>query len=46
VIVATPIDLARIIELTGPTVRVTYEFEDRSGGKLKGLLAKLVLQKT
>jgi predicted GTPase len=46
VIVATPIDLARIIELTGPTVRVTYEFEDRSGGKLKELLAKLVLQET
>jgi predicted GTPase len=46
VIVATPIDLARIIELTGPTVRVTYEFEDRSGGKLKELLAETVGQGT
>jgi predicted GTPase len=30
VLVATPVDLARILKLNKPTLRVTYEIEDRS----------------
>jgi len=39
VIVATPIDLTRIIKINKPTVRVKYELEQISGPDLKTILA-------
>jgi predicted GTPase len=33
VIVATPVDLSRLVELGMPTVRATYHIEDRAGGR-------------
>lgn len=38
VMVATPIDLSRVIEIGQPTVRVTYSFEERGTAQLPGLL--------
>ena len=38
VIVATPIDLARILPIAKPSVRVTYELEERTGPTLKEIL--------
>jgi predicted GTPase len=37
VLIATPVDLRRLITINKPTCRVTYEFEERSG-RLKDLL--------
>ena len=34
VVIGTPIDLARILKITKPTVRVTYSFKESEGGKL------------
>jgi predicted GTPase len=42
VIVATPIDLTRVIKLDKPSVRVTYEVEDLSQPGLKAELEKFV----
>jgi predicted GTPase len=39
VLVATPIDLARVINITQPALRVSYEVEDRSALKLRDVLA-------
>ncbi|MBL7073711.1 GTPase [candidate division KSB1 bacterium] len=41
VIIATPIDLRRVIEIGKPTVRVTYELEEIGKPDLKDILAKL-----
>jgi len=41
VIIATPIDLRRVIEIGKPTVRVTYELEEIGKPDLKDVLAKL-----
>jgi len=38
VIVATPIDLSRVIHISQPTVRVSYSFEERGTGQLPKLL--------
>ena len=35
VVVATPIDLGRILKIDQPTVRVTYEFEEREPWRLR-----------
>jgi hypothetical protein len=36
--VATPIDLSRVIQIEQPTVRVTYSFEERGTAHLPELL--------
>ena len=38
VLVATPIDLSRVISIDKPTLRVTYEFEERSPARLPRIL--------
>jgi predicted GTPase len=38
VMVATPIDLSRVIQIDQPTVRVTYSFEERGTAQLPELL--------
>jgi predicted GTPase len=40
VLVATPIDLARVIDIQQPAMRVSYEVEDRSSLKLRDVLAE------
>jgi predicted GTPase len=42
VLVATPIDLARVIKLDRPNLRVTYQVEERTVPALSDLLAKFV----
>jgi len=42
VAIGTPIDLARVIELSKPTIRVRYEFAVRRGPSLEEVLAPLV----
>lgn len=39
IIVATPIDLGRVIQLSAPVVRVSYRFEECGEPKIPGLLA-------
>jgi predicted GTPase len=39
VLIATPIDLARIVRIQQPALRVSYEVEDRSALKLRDVLA-------
>jgi predicted GTPase len=41
VLIATPVDLRRLISITHPTCRVRYEFED-VGDKLRGILSNLL----
>ncbi len=41
VLIATPVDLRRLISLKHPTCLVRYEFEE-AGGKLRGILADLL----
>jgi len=41
VLIATPVDLRRLISLTHPTCLVRYEFEE-AGGKLRGLIENLL----
>ncbi len=38
VLIATPVDLRRLISIRQPTCRVRYEFEERGGTELKGML--------
>jgi len=45
VVVATPIDLARLIEIPQPSVRVTYEVEDRSDPTLRGTIEGFLREK-
>jgi predicted GTPase len=40
VLIATPIDLARVIKLDKPNLRVTYEVEELTTPGLTGMLAK------
>jgi len=42
VIIATPIDLARVIKLDRPNLRVTYEVEELTKPGLSGLLSRFV----
>jgi predicted GTPase len=42
VLVATPIDLKRIIKINKPAVRVSYEVRDIESPGLKGLLSKFL----
>ena len=42
VIIATPIDLARVIKIERPNLRVSYEVKERSTTSLSGLLANFV----
>lgn len=44
VIIATPVDLRRLIRITQPTVRVTYSVEDRGTPTLAGILQGLMKQ--
>jgi predicted GTPase len=41
VLIATPVDLRRLINIRQPTCRVSYEFEE-SGGKLRTILSRLL----
>lgn len=41
VLIATPVDLRRLISMRQPSYRVHYEFEE-IGGKLRGILANLL----
>jgi predicted GTPase len=45
VIIATPMDLSRIIKINKPAVRVQYELEQISGPDLKSLLKERFVQK-
>jgi len=38
VLIATPIDLSRLIKIKQPSLRVTYRVEDRDGPKLSDLV--------
>jgi predicted GTPase len=38
VVVSTPVDLRRVIRLDRPSVRVTYEIEERSKPDLREIL--------
>jgi predicted GTPase len=40
VLVATPIDLGRILRLNKPSVRVSYEIEERAGSGLNQVLSE------
>jgi predicted GTPase len=42
VVVASPVDIRRLIDLRHPSVRVTYEFEAVSGPSLDEILAPLI----
>jgi predicted GTPase len=42
IIVATPVDLGRLIAFAKPTVRVTYELEEREGPPLRTLLEEFL----
>ena len=42
VLIGTPIDLGRVVKLSRPAVRVSYEFEVRSGPSLEEVLAPIV----
>jgi predicted GTPase len=44
VLIATPVDLRRLINIRQPTCRVRYEFEE-SGGKLRTILTQLLKKK-
>jgi predicted GTPase len=44
VIVATPIDLARVIQIDRPNLRVTYQIEELTSPRLSDLLARFVEQ--
>ena len=39
VVVATPVDLSRVVRITKPTARVTYSFEERGSAQLPKLLS-------
>jgi len=45
VVVATPIDLGRIIKINKPSVRVSYSIDDYESGALKGLVEKFISRK-
>ena len=41
VLIATPVDLRRLISIRQPTARVTYDFEE-TGSKLHGIVTDLL----
>jgi predicted GTPase len=44
VLIATPVDLRRLINIKQPNCRVHYEFED-SSGKLRSILTNLLAKR-
>ncbi len=46
VLVATPIDLTRLIRIPQPSIRVTYRVEDRGDPSLTGVLEEFVERRT
>jgi predicted GTPase len=42
VVIGTPIDLGRIVKIDKPSVRVTYELEERDGAQLEDLVKKAI----
>jgi predicted GTPase len=42
VVIGTPIDLARMLKINKPAVRVTYELEEREPGQLEAAVRKVV----
>jgi len=42
VLIATPVDLRRLINIKQPTVRATYEFVQTGGPSLEGLVAEVI----
>jgi predicted GTPase len=42
VVIATPVDLAHIIEIRQPSCRVSYEFQERDGPSLRGVLSSVI----
>ena len=42
VVVGTPIDLGRIVKIDKPSVRVTYELEEREPGVIRSFIEKVV----
>jgi len=43
VLIATPIDLARVIHISKPSLRVTYEVEELTHPKLEEILAQFAM---
>ncbi len=46
VIIGTPIDLRRVIEIRKPSVRVSYSLEERSGPQLSEILGRLLAKRS
>jgi predicted GTPase len=46
VMVATPVDLGRVIEISKPSVRVRYEIVERSDTTINDVLREFVTHKT
>jgi len=46
VLIATPVDLAKLIEISKPVVRVRYELGERSRKRLKTILSEFLRQHT
>jgi predicted GTPase len=46
VIVATPMDLRHVLRIRRPTCRVTYEFRERGGPSLRGILRDVIQKAT
>ena len=42
VVIGTPIDLGRMLKINKPSVRVTYELEERKPGQLEAAIKKVV----
>ena len=45
VVIGTPFDLRRILDINKPMVRVTYDLEERGGAKLKDQIVKVLKEK-
>lgn len=44
VLIATPVDLSRVVSIEQPTVRVTYSFEERGTQYISQLLRKVFVE--
>ena len=42
VLIGTPIDLGRMLKISKPSMRVTYELAEREPGQLKAAVAKVL----
>ena len=45
VVIGTPFDLRRILDINKPMVRVTYDLEERGGARLKDIIVKTLKEK-